>query len=100
MNFYSLCHQYLNNLAKQIEDADNSCLCEVDYADGILNITISATQQTFVINRNAGNEKIWYSSPISGPDYFSFNKNQNAWLNQQNLNLTDKIFSELNICKI
>ena len=97
MNFYALCHQYLSNLAEQIETADKHCLFEVDYADGVLNIIIASTKQAFVINRNAGNEKIWYSSPISGPDYFSFDLNKNAWLNQQNINLTDKIFSELNI---
>ncbi len=97
MNFYALCHQYLSNLVEQIETADKHCLLEVDYVDGVLNIIISSTKQTFVINRNAGNEKIWYSSPISGPDYFSFDLNKNDWLNQQNINLTDKIFSELNI---
>jgi frataxin-like iron-binding protein CyaY len=97
MNFYTLCHQYLTDLAQQIEDADKQFLLETDYSDGVLNITISATKQMFVINRNAGNEKIWYSSPFSGPDYFSFNQSQNAWLNQEGVNLTHKIFSELKI---
>ena len=97
MNFYTLCHQYLTDLAQQIEDADKQFLLETDYSDGVLNITISATKQMFVINRNSGNEKIWYSSPFSGPDYFSFNQSQNAWLNQEGVNLTHKIFSELKI---
>ncbi len=97
MNFYTLCHQYLTDLAQQIEDADKQFLLETDYSDGVLNITISATKQMFVINRNAGNEKIWYSSPFSGPDYFSFNQSKNAWLNQEGVNLTNKIFSELKI---
>jgi len=93
MSFYHLCHQFLSDLAIKIEEFDTNSLLDVDYADGILHIAFG--KQQFVINRNAGNEKIWYSSPISGPDYFAFIVAKNNWYNYNDIDLTTKLFNEL-----
>ena len=96
MNFYSLCENFLQNLAEKIELQDVDSKLEVEYQEGILEIIINSNKKTFIINRNAGNQKIWYSSPFLGADYFSFDESSQNWLNAQNEELSKKLFNELN----
>ena len=95
MNFYNLCENFLQNLAEKIESQDIESKLEVEYQDGILEIVINNNKKTFIINRNAGNQKIWYSSPFSGADYFSFDENSKNWLNSSGDELSKKLFKEL-----
>ena len=96
MNFYSLCENFLQNLAEKIEFQDVNSNLEVEYQDGILEIIITNNKKTIIINRNAGNQKIWYSSPFLGADYFSFDEFSQNWLNAQGEELSKKLFKELN----
>lgn len=96
MNFYHLSELFLQNLADKIEAKDIKSNLEIEYNDGVLKITINSNNKTFVINRNEGNQKIWYSSPFLGADYFSFEQQTNSWKNLQNLELTEKLFNEIN----
>ncbi len=96
MNFYNLCENFLQNLAEKIEGQDVNSKLEVEYQDGILEIIINSNKKTFIINRNAGNQKIWYSSPFSGADYFSFDESLQNWLNAKGDELSKKLFNELN----
>ncbi len=50
MNFYSLCENFLQNLAEKIEEQDVNSNLEVEYQDGILEIVINADKKTFIIN--------------------------------------------------
>ncbi len=95
MNFYQLCDDFLQYLSQLIENRDSSGALEIDYLDGILKIVINNNKKTFIINRNAGNQKIWYSSPFSGADYFSYNQESKQWLNSSNLELSEKLMNEL-----
>lgn len=95
MNFYQICDDFLQNLAQVIEDKDTNSSLEIDYLDGILKITINNNNKTFIINRNSGNQKIWYSSPFTGADYFTYDEKTNIWYNSRNIELTNKILSEL-----
>lgn len=95
MNFYNLCESFLQNLAEKIESIDSDSKLEVEFQDGILEIVINADKKTFIINRNAGNQKIWYSSPFSGADYFSFDDVSQKWLNAKGEELSKKLFNEL-----
>ena len=95
MNFYKLCDEYLQDLAEIIENHDPESCLEIDYLDGILKIVINNNKKTFIINRNAGNQKIWFSSPFSGADYFSYDPQSNQWLNSSKLELSKKLLSEL-----
>ena len=97
MNFYNLCENFLQNLAEKIELQDVESKLEVEYQDGILEIVIIANKKTFIINRNAGNQKIWYSSPFLGADYFSLDESSQHWLNANGKELSEKLFNELNI---
>lgn len=94
-DFLKFCKVALIGLSEQIEAQDKNSKLDVEYSDGILEIVISATKQTYIINRNSGNQKIWYSSPFSGADYFSFDEKFSNWVNAKGEELEAKLFSEL-----
>lgn len=94
-DFYQLCEATLIKLAETIETADKNSQLDVEYADGILEIVIVATKKTYVINRNLGNQKIWYSSPFSGADYFSYSPESIDWRDAKGEELGEKLFLEL-----
>ncbi len=95
MNFNSLCEKYLQDLGDEIEKKDIDSNLEIDYSDGILTIVIIANKKTFVINRNAGNQKIWYSSPFLGAHYFAYEKNSQQFLSGNNEVLSSFLTKEL-----
>ncbi|MBM3579929.1 MAG: hypothetical protein FJX34_04070 [Alphaproteobacteria bacterium] len=94
-DFYQRCESALIRLADDVEAADKNSQLDVEYADGILQIVIIADNKTYIINRNSGNHKIWYSSPFSGADYFSFDEERNEWRDANGEGLRAKLFSEL-----
>jgi iron donor protein CyaY len=94
-DFLKFCEDTLLSLAQSLEEQDKNSKFDVEYSDGILEIVVLSTKQTYVINRNSGNQKIWYSSPISGADYFSFDEKSKTWLNASGIDLDRKLFSEL-----
>lgn len=94
-DFLKLCEAALVNLSDQVEAMDNNAKLDVEYSDGILEIIVNATKQTYIINRNSGNQKIWYSSPITGADYFSFDETTQKWRNAKTEEISQKLFLEL-----
>lgn len=99
LNFYKQSENFLIKLADFIEKQDSESIFDVEYSDGILTILVHATDQEYVINRHSANQKIWYSSPLSGADYFSFNDNDHEWLNSKGEKLETKLFAELKTFK-
>lgn len=94
-NFENICNNFLEDLSEEIENFDVNSKFDVDYSDGILNIVVEGTGQTYVINRHSASEKIWYSSPLSGADYFSYDASQEDWFSDKGDLLKTKLFSEL-----
>lgn len=94
-NFPTLCDSFLEALSEEIEKLDKNSQLDVEYSDGILNILIEKTGATYVINRHSATQKIWYSSPISGADYFAFDNNSSQWLDNKGSELTQKLLLEL-----
>ncbi len=94
-DFIKLCEDALINLSEAIEQIDKNSQLDVEYSDGILEIVVVATKQTYIINRNLGNQKIWYSSPVSGADYFAFDEKNQDWRDAKNEELSQKLFLEL-----
>lgn len=94
-DFYQSCESALLKLSEDIEAADVKAQLDVEYSDGILEIVIVESGKTYIINRNSGNQKIWYSSPFSGADYFSFDGESKRWLNSKCEELSQKLFLEL-----
>jgi iron donor protein CyaY len=94
-DFYELSEETLMSLADNIESKDVNSLLDVEYSDGILTILVERTKQTYVINKHSATQKIWYSSPISGADYFSYDNKSYKWINTKNIDLQNKLFDEL-----
>ncbi len=94
-SFYKSSEEFLIKLADQIEVADDNSIFDVEYSDGILKIEVYASNQEYVINRHNANQKIWYSSPISGADYFSYDESSQQWLNSRHEELEKKLLAEL-----
>lgn len=94
-DFLQFCDQSLQDLLSQLEKKDKNSALDVDYADGILTIEIERTAQTYVINRNSASQKIWYSSPLSGASYFSFDEKNRSWIDGEKNTLAEKLFAEL-----
>ena len=94
-DFYKFCEEALSSLASELEKRDINSKLDFDYSDGILKVVILASKKTYVINRNSGNQKIWYSSPFSGADYFSYQEESKSWKSAKGEELAHKFFSEI-----
>jgi iron donor protein CyaY len=92
-DFLKYCNQYLEELSQIIEKMDINSNLDIEYTDGIIKITIDEIRQSFVINRHSASQKIWYSSPFSAVDYFSFIDGN--WINNKQQNLQNKLLIEL-----
>lgn len=53
--------------------------CEINYASGVLTMSLPP-HGTFVINKQTPNQQIWWSSPISGPRRYEYNKETGKWV--------------------
>lgn len=95
INFEDICNKFLEDLFEELELIDENSMLDIDYSDGILNIIIEKSQQTYVINRHSASQKIWYSSPVSGADYFEFDADKNRWLSEKGFELKTKLLNEL-----
>lgn len=94
--FLQISEETLINLADLIEDNDKNSIFDVEYSDGILNLSIFETnQQQYVINKHSASQKIWFSSPISGAKYFAFDEKQNTWLDDNRQELGKTLIAEL-----
>ena len=91
-SFLTRAGNFLENMADQIEDIDIEAKLSIEFYDGILEI-IDESDRTDVINQHSATEKIWYSSPFSGADYFSYK--QNEWQNKDGISLVNKLAAEL-----
>jgi iron donor protein CyaY len=94
-DFLKRCEACLIELCQRIEEADKNSQLDVEYSDGILSVVIEATNQTYIINRHGASQKIWYSSPFTGANYFSFDENLQKWLDSKSDELEQKLFLEL-----
>ena len=94
-DFTAFSEEQLLELADLIENNDKNVAFDVEYADGILNIIAFESNQTYVINKHSASKKIWFSSPVSGADYFSYNFENKKWLDDKGEELTKILLSEL-----
>lgn len=66
------------------EEADDQpqLQMDVEYSDGVLNVIIGS-RGTFVMNKQAPNQQIWLSSPVSGPLRYDFEPSSVSWINSR-----------------
>lgn len=94
-DFLFFAEKELIEIADLIENNDDESFFDVEYLDGILNIVVVKTDQTYIINKHSASQKIWYSSPISGADYFVFDEEKKLWFDDKGVELRSKLFAEL-----
>ena len=71
--FTEKANEYLELLGEKLErwaDDEIEEDVECDYSDGVLTISLGRERGTYVLNKQAPNKQIWWSSPISGPHRF------------------------------
>lgn len=71
VNFKTLSDTLLGKLADAIEAADEKGALDVEYAGGVLTVTL-ANKKQYVINQHVPMRQIWLSSPISGALHFDY----------------------------
>lgn len=97
--FYKQSEDFLVKISDLIEKEDVDSIFDVDCSDGILTILVHTSDEEYIINRHSANQKIWYSSPLSGADYFTFDESSRQWINAKGVELRDKLFAELKTFK-
>lgn len=70
-SFKTLSDKTLTTLAESIELADKNGDLDVEYASGVLTITL-ANKKQYVINQHVPMRQIWLSSPVSGAAHFDY----------------------------
>ena len=80
MEFLKLSSDFLEGLYEKIEglELDN---VEADFAEGVLKVSFLVSKQSYVLNIQRPNLQIWFSSPISGPQRYEYNKSNKSWEN-------------------
>ena len=54
---------------------------DVENAMGVLTVALGGGRGTYVINKQTPNRQIWWSSPVSGPKRYSYDREADAWVN-------------------
>ncbi len=76
-------------------DNHGGAVDDVGVSDGVLEIKAPGFG-TFVLNKQAPLQQIWYSSPISGPHHYDYDLDKKRWVSDKDRHdLQDKFEREL-----
>lgn len=64
--FKLLSEKFLVELTDALDETESPIFEDINYADGVLDIEMH-DGRAYVLNKQAPNQQIWLSSPISGP---------------------------------
>jgi len=53
---------------------------EANYSDGIFTLNLGSLG-SYVLNKQTPNRQIWFSSPVSGPKRYNYDKKNKTWVN-------------------
>ncbi|KAI0786020.1 hypothetical protein C8Q75DRAFT_721722, partial [Abortiporus biennis] len=95
-------HRYsdatMENLLERLEDLIDeieNTQYEVEYSSGVLTLKLG-DKGTYVINKQPPNKQIWLSSPISGPQRYDYEEEQDNWIyEREHVVLGDLLNKEL-----
>jgi len=93
--FLELSENELIKLSDLIENNDFESVFDVEYSDGILTIEIFDSSEQYVINKHSASQKIWFSSPKSGANYFAYDESKAEWLSDDGAQLQDFLIAQL-----
>ena len=66
---------------------------DIEYSDGVMNVTLPDDIGTYVINRQPFSKQIWLSSPTSGPKRFDYYKGT-GWVYKDGTRLRELLEEE------
>ena len=69
----------MQDLTDALDETEHNIFEEIHYADGVLNIEMR-DGRAYVLNKQAPNMQVWLSSPISGPQRFEYELDQEQWV--------------------
>lgn len=78
--FKTLSDKTLSGLAEAVEVADVAGELDVEYASGVLTVTLADGKQ-YVINQHVPMRQIWVSSPVSGAGHYDYAAHDGSWKN-------------------
>ncbi len=93
-DFEQLAEKTLDKLTDKLDSFDESGDLELEYQNGILNITLNSGKQ-FIINKHAPSQQIWLSSPVSGGLHFFYDTLSESWKLPDGKSLNDILLMEL-----
>jgi len=95
--------KFLEDLQEKLQTLEQAGIddFDIEYGHGVLTLRLGA-KGTYVLNKQAPNKQIWWSSPISGPKRFNLDTTTGAWVNTRDLvPLTKELEEELKkLCNI
>lgn len=62
-------------------------------ADGVLTLSLGR-HGTWVLNKQAPNRQLWYSSPKSGPKRYDFSPESSRWVNSKDKHLLQQLLTD------
>jgi len=74
----------MRELTEKCEELESRGIAGFDVSekDGVFELNLGQ-HGTYVINKQAPNRQLWWSSPISGPKRYNYDYEQQAWRNSR-----------------
>ena len=94
----SFFHEHADALFEQLEEAielaDEEGVVDVESSEGVIALELTDRAQ-FVINKHEASRQIWVSSPKSGATHYSYDEDEDCWVTEDGVSLTDTLAEEL-----
>ena len=78
--FHARADATLDALEAALEDAPGCEAFDLTHASGVFTLRVG-DKGTFVLNKQAPNRQIWWSSPVTGPRRYAWDAASSRWLN-------------------
>lgn len=87
--------QTMKELQEKFEELEELDLegYEVNEKDGVFELKLGELG-TYVINKQAPNKQLWWSSPVSGPKRYNYDVKMKAWRNSRDGHLMYDLINE------
>lgn len=93
--YHDLADGFLEALEPALEELPGFEDYDVVYSQGVLTLDLG-TYGTWVLNKQTPNRQIWWSSPLSGPKRYYYNRREATWKNTRDEHrLVDLLNDEL-----
>jgi len=87
--------KFLEGLQEKLQTLEQACIddFDIEYGHGVLTLRLGA-MGTYVLNKQAPNKQIWWSSPLSGPKRFNLDIPTGKWVNNRDFTPLTKALQE------